>query len=169
MTVSDIPKSNWNLIDGSADFKNISNNTYSGSISDKKTPYGNSSFRKDDAWNYPSLSADVVEGKTYTFSYSLLVTKNVNGFFKMYDSDTLKILDNGFVSLNDVPANTWIKAQCSFIPIKNMTMQISLSSNKAVTCYVGDYMLNEGSIALDWNYSLNDLKSKSIYATSLSR
>ena len=52
---SDVPKSYWNLLDGTADFSKIANNVYEGNKdSDVKTPTGNMSFHKTQAWNYPS-------------------------------------------------------------------------------------------------------------------
>ena len=158
LTDSDIPTSYWNLIDGSTNFSNIANGY--GTKTDKKTPNNNVSFSKDTAWNYPRLNGQVESGTTYTFSYQLYISKNFNGSMQLFPNDQYTILNNGYIDFNTVAANQWIKNYCTFLSKVSGKICLGLSASADGLCYVGDYMLNKGTVALDWNYSLNDIKSK---------
>ncbi|QLL73877.1 hypothetical protein [Lactobacillus crispatus] len=64
------------------------------------------------------------------------------------------------IPLTKIKPNTWIKNAIVFKALKATSLQISLSPSANVGTHVGSYMLNKGSMVLDWNYSLNDIKSK---------
>lgn len=160
-TQHDIPTNYWNLLDGTEDFKNAIY-TYGGSIKNDETdPNGNKVFFKDSAWNFPSISYNIEPGQIYTFSYWVKFDKSVNGKMIMYENDNYKIIDNGLLSdLTKIKPNTWIKNAIVFKALKATSLQFGLSSSVNVGTHVGSYMLSKGSIVLDWNYSLNDIKSK---------
>ena len=57
------------------------------------------------------------------------------------------------------PVDTWIRTYYTLQSNIDGQIQFGISSSVDGDTYVGDYMLNEGVCPLDWNYSLNDLRS----------
>lgn len=160
-TQHDIPTNYWNLLDGTADFKNAVFN-FGGSIKNDETdPDGNKVFFKDSAWNFAAISCNIEPDQIYTFSYWAKFDKSVSGKMIFYESDNYKIIDNGLLlDLTKIKPNTWIKNAIIFKALKATSLQLGLSPTANVGTHVGSYMLNKGSMVLDWNYSLNDIKSK---------
>ena len=107
---SDVPKSYWNLLDGTADFSKISNNVYEGEkSSDVKTPTGNMSFHKTKAWNYPTINCVVKKGKIYTFSFSVKFMTKMAGKMTIYQDPKYSILRQTDIDMPNEPLNTWIR------------------------------------------------------------
>lgn len=157
---SDVPKSYWNLLDGTADFSKINNAGIEGSIaSDTKTPAGNISYHKNTAWNYPSFAYTVQKGKIYTFSFSVKFKKKMNGAMAVYSDPKYSILRQTDIDMPNEPLDTWIRTYYTLQSNIDGQIQFGISSSVNGDVYVGDYMLNEGVCPLDWNYSLNDLRS----------
>lgn len=153
------PKSSWNLLDGTADFSKISNNTGDGGIaSDTKTPAGNISYHKNDAWNYPNFAYTVQKGKIYTFSFSVKFMTQMAGAMILYSDPTYNILRQTDIDMPNEPLDTWIRTYYTFQSNIDGQMKLGISSSVNGDAYVGDYMLNEGTYPLDWNYSFNDIK-----------
>lgn len=160
-TQHDIPTNYWNLLDGTADFKNAFFNSGGSIKNDETDPDGNKVFFKDSAWNFASISYNIEPGQIYTFSYWAKFDNSVNGTMILYESDNYKIIDNGLLSdLTKIKPNTWIKNAIVFKALKATSLRFGLSPSVNVGTHVGSYMLSKGSIVLDWNYSLNDIKSK---------
>lgn len=157
---SDVPKSYWNLLDGTADFSKISNDVIEGKKDfDVKTPADNMSLHKTKAWNYPTINCVVQKGKIYTFSFSVKFKKKMTGQMIVYQGPKYSILRQTDIDMPNEPLDTWIR---TYYTIKsNVDEEISFGLSPSVDgdTYVGDYMLNEGVCPLDWNYSLNDLRS----------
>lgn len=158
LTDKDVPTNYWNLIDNSADFSKIAAGF--GTLSDKKTPNGNTAMSKDKAWDYPQLSSQVEKDMVYTFSYQLYIPQNFNGSMQLFGDNNYAIVNNGYIDLNTIAANQWIRNYCVFLSKVTGKIDLGLSASANGLCYFGDYMLNKGTVALDWNYSLNDIKSK---------
>lgn len=160
-TQHDIPTNYWNLLDGTEDFKNAIYK-FGGSIKNDETdPNSNKVFFKDSAWNFPSISYNIEPDQIYTFSYWVKFDKTTYGKMIMYENDNYKIIDNGLLSdLTKIKPNTWIKNAIVFKALKATSLQFGLAPSANVGTHVGSYMLSKGSIVLDWNYSLNDIKSK---------
>lgn len=157
---SDVPKSYWNLLDGTADFSKISNVVNEGEKhSDVKTPTGNMSFHKTQAWNYPTLDYMIQKGKIYTFSFSVKFMTRMTGAMTLYSNPGFSILRQTDIDMPNEPLDTWIRTSFTIKANINKKMSFGLSSSVDGDTYVGDYMLNEGVCPLDWNYSLNDLRS----------
>lgn len=161
LTSADIPNSYWNLLDGTADFSNISNNTYEGNKdSDTKTPAGNISYHKHEAWNYPSYDYVIRKGKIYTFSFSVKFMEKMTGKMTVYADSKFDVLRQADIDMPNEPLDTWIRASYTIKSNIDGKIALGIASSVAGDAYVGDYMLNEGAWPLAWNYSLNDFKSK---------
>lgn len=161
LTSADIPNSYWNLLDGTADFSKISNNVYDGEKhSDVKTPAGNMSFHKTQAWNYPTFDYMTQKGKIYTFSFSVKFMKKMSGKMVVYSDPKFDILKQTDIDMPNEPLDTWIRPSYTIKSNVDEEISFGLASSVAGDTYVGDYMLNEGAWPLAWNYSLNDFKNK---------
>lgn len=161
LTSDMLPNSYWNLLDGTADFSNISNNTYDGNKDTQvKTPANNISFYKNKAWNYPLYNYSVQKNKVYTFSFSVKFMKKINGEMIIYGDSKYSILKQVDLDLPNQPLNTWTRAYYTIKANIDGEIPFGVSASADGETYVGDYMLNEGINPLNWNMSLNDLKSK---------
>ena len=153
------PKSSWNLLDGTADFSKMSKNTYNRDIaSDTKTPAGNISYHKHTAWNYPQCTYTVQKDKIYTFSFSVKFMTKMAGVMILYQDPTYNILRQTDIDMPNEPLNTWIRSYYTVQSNIDGQMAFGISASVNGDVYVGDYMLNEGTYPLDWNYSFNDIK-----------
>ena len=160
LTNHDLPTSYYNLLDGTADFSKAKKN--GGEVSSKITPYGNKSFHKTNAWDFPIFASQLEKGAIYTFSVNIFVEQNTEGVLKTWwSNDVADTFDTASIDLKTVPTNTWIKFIAHFKSNNSGVYdEIGVHPDADTSIYVGDYMLNKGSIPLDWNYSLNDIKSK---------
>ena len=161
LTNHDLPISYWNLLNGTSNFKEITNNTYEGQVSsDVITPSGNSSFVKSRAWNCPSIKGHIIKNNIYTFSQLIYLGTPNAGVVRIYADSNFTVLENNILQLSEVPLNTWTKIYYVFKANVTTDIFFGLSPSKDSKYYVGDYMLNRGSIPLEWNYSLDDFRTK---------
>lgn len=161
LTSQDLPINYWNLLNGTSNFNKIANNTYEGQVSsDVVTPSGNNSFAKSRAWNCPAIKGHIIKDNIYTFSQLVYLSTSNAGNVRVYADDNFTILKNKVLQLSEVPLNTWTKAYYVFKANVTADITFGLSPSKDGKYYVGDYMLNKGSIPLDWNYSLADIRTK---------
>lgn len=161
LTDNDVPTNYWNLIDNSATFLNF-NNLNASYERQLTTPNGNKALTKDTAWNFPKFNLNITEGQIYTFSMMARFDSNSNySIMKLYppaggEYEPLK--DTAF-SVHNLTPNIWHKDYVVFKALKNATVTISIANSQDVRTDFGDYMVNKGTYPLDWNYSLNDLRS----------
>lgn len=162
LTEKDVPTSFWNLIDNSATFTKYANLNQS---TDEKiiTPNGNKAMTKSTAWNFPSTEMNIVKGQTYTISFMARFASNSNlAVMKMYPAQNgeYEVIKDTAFSVHDTIPNVWQKGYVVFRALKDTTITVGMSTSQDVKTDFGDYMVNKGTYPLDWNYSLNDLKSK---------
>ena len=161
LTDNDVPTNYWNLIDNSATFLNYDDVNLS-SDNHLTTPNGNTALTKDTAWNLPKFKLNITEGQIYTFSMMARFASNSNSsVIKMYPpaGGEIEVLKDTAFSVHDLTPNIWHKGYVVFKALKNATLNMSLSNSQDVRTDFGDYMVNKGTYPLDWNYSLNDLRS----------
>lgn len=162
LTEKDVPTSFWNLIDNSATFA-----TYYGLglSTDEKiiTPNGNKAMTKSTAWNFPTTKMNIVKGQTYTFSFMARFASNSNwAVMRLYSANNgeYEVIKDTAFSVHYTVPNVWQKGYVVFRALKDTTIAVGTSTSQDVKTDFGDYMVNKGTYPLDWNYSLNDLKSK---------
>lgn len=161
LTDNDVPTSYWNLIDNSATFLNfdILSQSYDRHLT---TPNGNRALTKDTAWNLPKFNLNITEGQIYTFSMMARFASNSNySIMKLYPpagNEYEPLKDTAF-SVHNLTPNIWYKGYVVFKALKNATVNIGIANSQDVRTDFGDYMVNKGTYPLDWNYSLNDLRS----------
>jgi len=161
---TDTPKSYWNLVDGTADFSgDWSNKNW---MTDNKviTPCGNKALSKNTAWNSVCGKLEITQDHLYTFSYSIKFnsTEANNGVMKFYNDDLHRTqpLKDVAVAINNAPRNQWLRVYVTFKALKSCTIYIGLGTSTNISFDIGDFMVNEGTIPLDWNYSLSDIRNK---------
>ena len=169
LTSSDIPKSYWNLFDGTADFSGKDwhfLNSYSNDPA-LKSPNGNQSMQRKGNWKGLSKNIYLYSGRIYTISEAVFVDKNTsNGHIHIYgknlgNSKKITNYDSPLPCLKDI-ANRWVTIHFTFTVPQSETYYVRFESeNDQVNIHWADLMLNEGSVPLNWNYSLNDIKSRS--------
>ena len=90
LTSSDIPKSYWNLFDGTADFSGKDwhfLNSYSNDPA-LKSPNGNQSMQRKGNWEGLSKNIYLYSGRIYTISEAVFVDKNTsNGHIHIYGNN----------------------------------------------------------------------------------
>lgn len=165
LTSGDIPINYHNLYDGTADFSgenwtNLDAYTNDNLVSN----FGNQSRQRKGAWLGLSKPMYLNANQFYTLSASVFVDENSSsGFIGFYGND-----DQGNNPLpgiaklyfKDAP-HSWVTVKQTFSVPKSGTYNVRFESNDdQVNIHWADLMLNKGSIALDWNYSLNDLRAK---------
>ena len=168
LTSSDIPKSYWNLFDGTADFSGKDwhfLNSYSNDPA-LKSPNGNQSMQRKGDWEGLSKNIYLYSGRIYTISEAVFVDKNTsNGHIHIYgnnlgNSKKITNYDSPLPCLKDI-ANRWVTIHFTFTVPQSDTYYVRFESeNDQVNIHWADLMLNEGSVPLNWNYSLNDIKSR---------
>ena len=151
----------WNLIDGTADFSDGFSN-YQANYAGILTPHGNSTYCKDQAWNWARKAVDLDIGY-YTFTFYAYSNKPIpNWIMRGYDTSDIKYKKMYAFDhfKNDLEALKWHLGIIQFKvlnPVKSY--YIGLSANASgYKIYVGDYMLTRGLLIPEWNYSINDLR-----------
>ena len=167
LTDSSVPISPYNLFDGTSDFSGTSWTNLDQYTNDKwVSPFGNQSRQRKGAWGGLSQLKDLKVGQIYTISASVFVDTNSSSdeFIGVYGDDGKgnNISSNAkpLLYLKNLPAD-WITIKHTFTVPKNSTYKVRFESNSnQVNIHWADLMLNKGAVALDWNYSLNDLRSR---------
>lgn len=167
LTDSSVPISPYNLFDGTSDFSGTSWTNLDQYITDSRvSPFGNQSRQRKGAWWGLSQLKDLKVGQIYTISASVFVDTNSSSdeFIGVYGEDGKgnRISSNTkpLLYLKNLPAD-WITIKHTFTVPKNSTYKVRFESNSdQVNIHWADLMLNKGAVALDWNYSLNDLRSR---------
>lgn len=167
LTDSSVPISPYNLFDGTSDFSGTSWTNLDQYTNDKLvSPFGNQSRQRKGAWWGLSQLKDLKVGQIYTISASVFVDTNSSSdkFIGVYGEDGKgnRISSNTkpLLYLKNLPAD-WITIKHTFTVPKNSTYEVRFESNSdQVNIHWADLMLNKGAVALDWNYSLNDLRSR---------
>lgn len=182
LTDSSVPISPYNLFDGTADFSGTSWTNLDHYITDGWiSPIGNQSRQRKGAWWGLSQLKSLNVGQIYTISASIFVDTNSSSdeFIGVYGDDSKGNIISGntkpLLYLKNLPAS-WITIKHTFTVPKDSTYKVRFESNSdQVNIHWADLMLNKGAVALDWNYSLNDLRSRlggvkpsyRLYVTSL--
>lgn len=167
LTTDDVPTSYYNLYDGTADFSGDWNCINYYSASSLTSPLGHKALKKSGSWQGLSKSISMTKGQLYTLSCSLYIEKSPNkDTINLYGDNadrSIVIKNNAMLVVSDTQQvmGKWIRIHASFIsPISDiMLVRFETESNSALIHWA-DLMLNKGAVALDWNYSLSDLKSK---------
>lgn len=167
LTDFNMPTSPYNLFDGTADFSGTSWTTLDQYTNDKLvSPFGNQSRQRKGAWMGLSQLKDLKVGQIYTISASVFVDTNSSSdkFIGVYgDNSKGNVISNNnkpLLYLKNAPVG-WITIKHTFTVPKNSTYKVRFESNDdQVNIHWADLMLNKGAVALDWNYSLNDLRSR---------
>ena len=166
LTSADIPSSYWNMFDGTADF---SGNHWHGldlyTDSNWASPVGNKCMQRRGSWGGLSKDIYLWTGKTYTISASVFVESNSsNDHINCYggnlnNSTIISYSGSNIISLKDI-SNRWATIHFTFTVPQNDTYYVRFESeNDQINIYWADLMLNDGAVPLNWNYSLNDIKS----------
>ena len=167
LATNDIPTSYYNLYDGTADFSGTSWTTLDQYTNDEwVSPFGNQSRQRKGAWFGLSQLKELKAGQIYTISASVFVDTNSSPdeFIGVYGDDSKgNIISSNtkpLLYLKNAPVG-WITIKHTFTVPKNSTYKVRFESNgDQVNIHWADLMLNKGAVALDWNYSLNDLRSR---------
>ena len=167
LTDSSVPISPYNLFDGTSDFSGTSWTNLDQYITDSLvSPFGNQSRQRKGAWWGLSQLKDLKVGQIYTISASVFVDTNSSSdeFIGVYGEDgkgnIISSNTKPLLYLKNLPAE-WITIKHTFTVPKNSTYKVRFESNSdQVNIHWADLMLNKGAVALDWNYSLNDLRSR---------
>ncbi len=159
LTATDSVGLKWNLIDGSADFANAIHPYDSPIETNVKSPYGNRCFHGEKAWNYMAFPVKLIEGKTYCFSLSIRFANTAHYDMRGYDGDEVQFIKpHLFTDLSKVPVNEWLRPYAIFKAKKTTTYNMAISPADSIKADYGDYMLVEGDIPAEWNYSLKDFR-----------
>lgn len=165
LTSSNLPKSYWNMFDGTADFSGNWHSIDQYTNSNWSSPAGNKCMQRKGNWNGLSKDIYLSGGKTYTISEAVFVDSNSsNGHINWYGSNldsSISISNRGLniISLKDI-SNRWTTIHYTFTVPQNGTYYVRFESeDDQVNIYWADLMLNEGVVPLNWNYSLNDIRS----------
>lgn len=150
----------WNLLDGTANFRDAIN-AYDSSIkTDVKSPYGNKCFHRETAWNYMAIPVKLVKDHIYTFSLSIRFASTANCDMCGYDGEEIQFIKPYlFTDLSKVPINVWLRPYAIFKAKKTVTYNMAISPSGNIKADYGDYMLVEGDRPAEWNYSLNDIRN----------
>lgn len=166
LTSGDIPINYHNLYDGTADFSGENWTNLDAYTNDNwVSNFGNQSRQKKGSWLGLSKPMYLYANQFYTLSASVFVDENSSsGFIGFYGNDDQgnNSLPSGIAKLyfKDAP-HSWVTVKQTFSVPKSGTYNVRFESNDdQVNIHWADLMLNKGSIALDWNYSLNDLRAK---------
>lgn len=165
LTSGDIPINYYNLYDGTADFSgenwaNLDAYTNDNLVSN----FGNQSRQRKGSWLGLSKPIHLNANQFYTLSASVFVDENSSsGFISFYGNDyqgNNSLPGIAKLYFKDAP-HSWVTVKQTFSVPKSGTYNVRFESNDdQVNIHWADLMLNKGSIALDWNYSLNDLRAK---------
>ncbi|NHL94363.1 hypothetical protein [Lactobacillus helveticus] len=161
---SDVPKSYWNMLDGTADFSGNWHSLDQYTKSNWSSPAGNQCMQRKGNWS--GLSKDIyLHTGTYTMSEAVFADSNSSsGHINWYgnNSDNSKVIGYSglnIVSLKDI-SNRWATIHFTFTVSQSDFYYVRFESeDDQVNIYWADLMLNEGAVPLNWNYSLNDIKS----------
>ena len=167
LTDYSVPISPYNLFDGTADFSGTSWTTLDQYTNDKwVSPFGNQSRQRKGAWLGLSQLKYLKAGPIYTISASVFVDANSSDdeFIGVYGDDSegniISSNNKPLLYLKNAPVG-WITIKHTFTVPKNSTYKVRFENNgDQVNIHWADLMLNKGAVALDWNYSLNDLRSR---------
>ena len=166
LTSLNAPKSYWNMFDGTADFSGENWNYLDQYTNDHwKSPNGNQCRQRKGDWCGLSKNIPLYAGRAYTISVAVFADKNTsNGFIHIYgtNSDNVKTINTSgqcIISLKDI-SNRWVTIHSTFTAPQDDTYYVRFESeDNQVNVHWADLMLNEGIVPLDWNYSLNDIRS----------
>ena len=181
LTDSDIPTSYYNLYDGTADFSGDWNWISLYSASSLVSPLGHKALKRIGAWQGLSKKFTFQPNQVYTLSCSVYIEASEKAdYIGLYGSaDNKKVsLENekSVLATLQAPSNQWVRISKSFtVPTSDPFMVRFEAMDGVTTIHWADLMLNKGAVALDWNYSLNDLRSRlggvkpsyRLYVTSL--
>ena len=150
----------WNLLDGTADFKNAIHPFDYPIETDIKSPYGNKCYHGEKAWNYMAIPVNLVKDHVYCFSLSIKFADTAHYDMRGYDGDGIEFIKpHLFTDLSKVPVNKWLRPYAVFKAVKTTTYNMAISPSDAITADYGDYMLVEGDTPAEWNYSLKDFRN----------
>jgi hypothetical protein len=162
---SDVPKSYWNMLDGTADFSGNWRSLDQYTNSSWSSPAGNKCMQRKGNWNGLSKDIYLRAGKTYTISEAVFADSNsssghINWYGNNLDKSIVINYDGlNIISLKDI-SNRWATIHHTFTVSQSDTYYVRFESeDDQVNIYWADLMLNEGAVPLNWNYSLNDIKS----------
>lgn len=165
LTEQDLPVNYWNLLDGTADFSGTRWNNLNNYTNDNwRSPIGNQSRQRRGNWLGLSQSINYQVNQVYTLSASVFIeSNNSNGIIEIIGNGSLGRINQNTQEV--CPLKTliegWKTIEYQFTVPETGNYNVRFeSSDESVTIHWADLMLNKGSIALDWNYSINDLKTK---------
>lgn len=161
-----IPTSPWNLYDGTKDFsgnKWVSLDTWT--KSEDTAPDDFIAYKKSGNWQGLSQNISVKKGEVYTLSANLFLSNDISPttvihFFAGQNSDYSATDKDSVIVIDSTQKNQWIRKSITFTVQKDATIQPRFEKNEDQgTFSISKIMLNKGAIALDWSYSLNDLRN----------
>lgn len=161
----DIPTSYYNLYDGTTDFSGDWNRKDAYSPSSLASPVGNKALKRQGAWQGLCKKTKFQPNQVYTLSCDVYIEASEKAdYIGFYGSATNALSpENGesVLATLQAPANQWVKISKSFtVPTSDLFEVRFEAMGGVTTIHWADLMLNKGSMALDWNYSLNDLRAK---------
>lgn len=166
LTDSDIPTSYYNLYDGTANFSGDWNWISLYSVSSLVSPLGHKALKRAGAWQGLSKTITLQPNQVYTLSCNVYIEASERadyiGFYGSVDNNKLSP-ENGksVLATLQAPANQWTRISKTFtVPTSDPFMVRFEAMDGVTTIHWADLMLNKGAVALDWNYSLNDLRSR---------